>query len=326
MLAQLSQQAKAVDARFVAVAPTKIERIASDDRNVAYQKLVRDGFGGEHALARPLVDTLRAGTGAAQRGRVVPANETVRPGDAQARVALLHYLARLDRRPAPLRRFTHHQLTIEGASLNRDLSGVLAKGFFDRASLDVPVRSVPHGFTVAQDDGLRRFVLDARARLYLAREVARALDDDHRYVIRDARHLRVGGGADRTRRAMLKDDDGFFMRARQQVFQVFHISDRCELFHHRGHPRLQIFYYTEHLNIVPSPASLPQRARPALTFTRTKNAPPYLCRQRSMGKDEGGRMKDEVKAIKTVKHSFHHSSFILHPCFSVSAVWFATVG
>src|ERR1051325_2021842 len=117
MLAQLSQQAKAVDARFVTVAPTKIERIASDDRNIAYQKLVRDGFGGEHALARPLVDTLRAGTGAAQRGRVVPENETARPGEPQARAPLLHYLARLDRRPAPLRRSTHHHPTMEVASL-----------------------------------------------------------------------------------------------------------------------------------------------------------------------------------------------------------------
>ena len=33
-------------------------------------------------------------------------------------------------------------------------------------------------------------------------------------------------------------------------------------------------------------------------------------------KDEGGRMKDEGKAFKAVKHSFHPSAFILHPCFS----------
>jgi hypothetical protein len=32
-------------------------------------------------------------------------------------------------------------------------------------------------------------------------------------------------------------------------------------------------------------------------------------------KDEGGRMKDEVKAIKTGQHSFHPSSFILHPSY-----------
>src|ERR1051325_3061995 len=38
--------------------------------------------------------------------------------------------------------------------------------------------------------------------------------------------------------------------------------------------------------------------------------------QKAKSKDEGGRRKDEVKAFKTGKHSFHPSSFILHPCFS----------
>jgi hypothetical protein len=39
-------------------------------------------------------------------------------------------------------------------------------------------------------------------------------------------------------------------------------------------------------------------------------------RRGTESKDEGGRMKDEVKAFKNnEKHSFHPSSFRLHPCF-----------
>src|SRR5215213_3142370 len=154
LLAQLSQESKAVDARLVAVAPTEVERITTDNRNITYHQLIRNSFGHEHALARPFIDTLRAGTGAAQRRRIVQADTTVRPGDAQGRVALLHNLARLNRRPASRRRFTHHQLVIKLLGIKTP-SGILLKGFIDRVSLDAPVRSVPHGLAVAQDNGLR---------------------------------------------------------------------------------------------------------------------------------------------------------------------------
>src|SRR3954471_15294489 len=70
---------------------------------------------------------------------------------------------------------------------------VLAKRRFDLRGLDAPVRTVPYGLAVTQDDRLRRFVAHARARRDLLRNVTRPLDDDERDIPWYLRHLGVGG-------------------------------------------------------------------------------------------------------------------------------------
>src|SRR2546430_1300405 len=104
--AYFAQVAEAVDARAVAVAPAEGERVAPDDLNVFDGETVGYRFGPQDALARELVDALRARTQTPQSRRGVAAHATVRPSDAQQRVRLLHDLARLARGPAP-RRFGH---------------------------------------------------------------------------------------------------------------------------------------------------------------------------------------------------------------------------
>src|ERR1051326_4577128 len=84
--AYLAQVAEAVDARLVAVAPAEGERVAPDYLHILDGQLVGHRLGAQHALARELVDALRARAQPSQLRRLVNARATVGPGDAQARV------------------------------------------------------------------------------------------------------------------------------------------------------------------------------------------------------------------------------------------------
>src|SRR5437588_10027279 len=91
-----AQVSEAVDACVMAVAPAGGERVAPDDLNVGDGQVVGHGLGPQHALARELVDALRARAKPPQPRRPVAARPTVRPAAAQPPVRLLHDLARLD--------------------------------------------------------------------------------------------------------------------------------------------------------------------------------------------------------------------------------------
>src|SRR5947207_15032835 len=80
--AYFAQVTEAVDARAVAVAPAEGERVAPDDFNVLDGETVRDGFGPQNALARELVDALRARAQPPKARRGVAAHATVSPDDA----------------------------------------------------------------------------------------------------------------------------------------------------------------------------------------------------------------------------------------------------
>src|SRR5215204_6153802 len=95
-LTYLTQVAKAVDARVVAVAPAEVERVAADEPHVRYLQLVGDGLRLEHALAGELVDALRAVAEPAQQRRPVATLAPVVPRPPQLDGGLLHDLARLD--------------------------------------------------------------------------------------------------------------------------------------------------------------------------------------------------------------------------------------
>src|SRR5215204_194052 len=204
-LTYLTQVAKAVDARVVAVAPAEVERVAADEPHVRYLQLVGDGLRLEHALAGELVDALRAGAEPAQQRRPVATLAPVAPRDPQLGVRLLHDLARLDGRPAP-RSFAHRLF-------------MLADGLLDHVRGDVEVGGVPDGAAVAEDERLRRLVADARPLLDLARHVAALLHDDDGDGRRDGRHLAVGPRADRARVAMFEEEHRLRVRPREQLFE-----------------------------------------------------------------------------------------------------------
>src|SRR2546421_12974398 len=80
--AYFAQVAEAVDACAVAVAPAEGERVAPDDLNVFDAQVVGDGFGPKDALARELVDALRARTQTPQSRRGVAPHAPAPPSDA----------------------------------------------------------------------------------------------------------------------------------------------------------------------------------------------------------------------------------------------------
>src|SRR5258706_13032251 len=87
---------KTINSRFVTVAPTKVERIAAHDVEIANLDFVGNHFRFQRSLSRPFIHALCAGAYASQSGRVVVAHSVIRPGDSQLRTALLRNLARLD--------------------------------------------------------------------------------------------------------------------------------------------------------------------------------------------------------------------------------------
>ena len=138
-LTPFAQIPEAVNARFVAVAPTKRESIATDYRDVFNREIIRDGFRFQDSLPRPLVDALGARAGAAKFRRSVETNAPVGPGDTESGITFLHNLTRLDTRPAS---FHHviHQGAFEQSVFNEcqteitaRSSDMLAHGLLDRA-------------------------------------------------------------------------------------------------------------------------------------------------------------------------------------------------
>ena len=111
---------------------------------------------------------------------------------------------------------------------------MLTHGLLDRARRNIVMGSVPDGLAVSQNDCLRRFMLNACARRYLVRHVARALHDDKRNVRLDLRHLLVSRTADRACRAMLEQNDGRIIRARDELIQGCGVCDLSELVSHES--------------------------------------------------------------------------------------------
>jgi hypothetical protein len=95
-LAKISQVLKTINAGFVPVAPAKVQRVATDNREIIDLNFVRYGLRLQRPLSRPFVHALGAWTGASQRHRVIIAHPLVAPGDPQVRVAFLRNLSRLD--------------------------------------------------------------------------------------------------------------------------------------------------------------------------------------------------------------------------------------
>src|SRR6185369_10708656 len=99
-LAQLAQVAKTINSGLVAIAPAKVERVTPDDADVADFNIVRNTLGLQHALACPLVYTLRARTGAPQVSRVIMTATVVAPRDADVEIVFVLDLFRLNGRAA----------------------------------------------------------------------------------------------------------------------------------------------------------------------------------------------------------------------------------
>src|SRR5438132_1880440 len=100
MFAKISQILKAINAGFVAIAPTKVERVTADNCEIIDLEFVRNSFRLQGPLARPFVHALRAGAYASQSSSLVVAHAIISPGDPQLRIALLRNFARLNCLPS----------------------------------------------------------------------------------------------------------------------------------------------------------------------------------------------------------------------------------
>src|SRR6185369_7633195 len=88
----------------------------------------------------------------------------------------------------------------------------------------VEMRCIPDCFAVTQDDDLWRFVANAGPARKLARNVTRRLHLDDIDAV-NLLHLAVRARADRTRVAVLEDDDGFLRRVCEKVFECVVVID-----------------------------------------------------------------------------------------------------
>lgn len=84
----------------MSIAPAKVQRVATNDREIIDLDFVRDGFRFQRPLPRPFVHALGAWARAAQRHRVIVAHPLVTPGDPQMRITFLRNLSRLNRLPS----------------------------------------------------------------------------------------------------------------------------------------------------------------------------------------------------------------------------------
>ena len=97
LLAKVPEILKTINARFVPIAPTKVERIPADNIEIAYLEFVADPFRLQGPLSRPFIHALRARAHPSQCRSPIIAHSIVSPGNPQLRVALLRNLARLNR-------------------------------------------------------------------------------------------------------------------------------------------------------------------------------------------------------------------------------------
>src|SRR6185369_7604374 len=88
----------------------------------------------------------------------------------------------------------------------------------------IEMRCVPDCFAVTQNYDLWRFVTNAGPARKLARNVTRRLHLEDINAV-DLLHLAVRARADRTRVAVLEDDDGLLRRVRQKVFECVVVID-----------------------------------------------------------------------------------------------------
>jgi hypothetical protein len=84
----------------VTVAPAKVERVTPDDAEILDFHILRNAFGLQHSLARPLVDALRARARATEIHSTIKALPPVAPRYAQREVILVFDFPWLDLRPA----------------------------------------------------------------------------------------------------------------------------------------------------------------------------------------------------------------------------------
>src|SRR5215213_712420 len=97
------------------------------------------------------------------------------------------------------------------AGPRRSILAVRFDCFFHVGRCHVEMRCIPDRLAVTQDDYLWRFVSNAGAVRKLVRHVTCRLHLDYIDAI-DLLHLAVCARADRTRVAVLEDDDGLFRR------------------------------------------------------------------------------------------------------------------
>src|ERR1700741_436416 len=97
---QFTQVSKAVNPRFVTVAPAKVERITPDDADVPDFNSLRNTLRLQHSFARPFVDALSARTSASQIGGSVAATPVIRPRDAYREIVFVFDFSWLNCRPA----------------------------------------------------------------------------------------------------------------------------------------------------------------------------------------------------------------------------------
>jgi hypothetical protein len=97
MLAKISQVLKTINAGFVSVAPSKVQRVTTHDREIVDLNFVRDCLWFQRPLSRPFVYALGAWTRATQLRRFIIAHPPIAPGDPQKGVAFLRNLSRLNR-------------------------------------------------------------------------------------------------------------------------------------------------------------------------------------------------------------------------------------
>src|ERR1700730_8324432 len=83
---------------------------------------------------------------------------------------------------------------------------IVPQRFFNRFGSNLPMRSVPDGLAVSQDDYLRRFVLNTGAYADLAGKIAGALDLDQGDLSLKILHLPVCARTYRTGCAVFEND------------------------------------------------------------------------------------------------------------------------
>src|SRR5258708_2247158 len=116
---------------------------------------------------------------------------------------------------------------------------IVPQRFFNRFRSNLPMRSVPDGLAVSQDDYLRRFVFNTGAYADLAGKIAGVLDLDQGDLSLKILHLPVCAGTYRTGCAVLENDHRFLIRAIHQFIQrgggdysfemIFHVYKSVKL-------------------------------------------------------------------------------------------------
>ena len=178
------------------IAPAKVERVTTDNRQIVDLEFVGNPFRFQRPLTGPFIDALGARAHASQRRGVVVANSIIGPGDPQLRIALLRNLAGFNCLPS-LGDINHNR------SLLIDLNQRRPHG----VSAYLSVRSCPQDFLIAHDENLRSLMGDSGPRLDFIGHCARLLHYHQANRMLEPGHFGVRPRANAAEVAMFEDND-----------------------------------------------------------------------------------------------------------------------